>query len=140
MGKKVYGFEIWDNDSNEIGDFMLYTIRDNFLKPGLEKFELGWKDLFSLENLIGCLKHNNIDKLFTYQPNLCETVCSAPYELNTEYEFEMCESDGKWNRFGHHEISLSKKEKEVFNKNKIQLISLTEKEICELEKTLKFHY
>ncbi len=141
MEKKIYGFEIHDND-NSLNDngFMLYTIKENFLTPVIEKFERGFGTLFKFEEMIKCLKYNRIKTLHTYQPHNCETVCSAPYEINTDYEFELCQFDGKWNRFNHYEIHPSETEEKIFKENKIELVSLTKKEISKLERNLKFQY
>ncbi len=135
--KKVYGFEIFDNDSKAIEGFMLYTKRNNLLRPALKKFEQGWKELFTFEGMVTCLEYNKIAKLFTYHPD-SQIICCHPYEINNEFEFELCGFEG-WNRFNHLEIFLSPKEKETLQKAKIELIHLKEEEISELERNLRFH-
>lgn len=139
--KRVFGFEIWDNDYFENNSqFMLYTIKNNYLKPVLKKFELGWDELFDFSNVLKCLKYNNVNRLYTYHPTIDETLCSAPYELNTEEELNGCEFDGKWNRFYHLEIFLSGEKIDSMKKNNIKLIHLNNGDVKDLEKKLKLHY
>ncbi len=138
--KRVFGFEILDSDYSEnLGQFMLYTIKNNHLKPVLKKFESGWDELFDFSTILKCLKYNNVNKLYTYHPTIEETLCSAPYELNTEEELNRCEFDGKWNRFYHLEIFISGEKIRSLIKNNIKLIHLNKEEIRELESKLKFY-
>ena len=136
--KKVYGFQIFDNDLKKITGFMIYTKRENLLRPAVEDFEKGWDELFSLGGLIACLKYNKIKEVHTYHPN-SETVCSHPYEINNDEDFAMCQEGGGWNRFDHMEIVLSHDEDKILEKENIQLTSLNEEESSKLEKGLRFH-
>jgi hypothetical protein len=139
--KKVFGFEIFDKDYVEGKEqFMIYTLNNKMLKPVLRKFELGWKELFDFQTFLGCLRYNDVSKLYTYHPNVLETLCSFPYELNDNEELKKCELDGKWNRFYHLEIFFSGKKTNQIMKNNIEIIHLTKEEVRELEGKLKFHY
>jgi hypothetical protein len=119
---------------------MLYIIKDNMLKPVIKEFEMGHNKMFRFNQMIECLKFNKINKLLTYSPSYSETVCSAPYEINNEEELEQCEVEGKWNRFSHLEIFLSKEEEKILKDNNLILIRLNEDEINKLESKLKFYH
>lgn len=139
--KKVYGFTIRDTD-NKYSEYtyMLYTKQKNFLKPVVKLFEQGHKDTFTIDQLVACLNHNQINKLYTYTPLDDYTLCIQPYEIINDEDLKICEYDGYWQRYTHLEISLTQREKSKFAKNKIELKTLTQKEIQKLEKTLKHHY
>lgn len=137
--KTVYVFKVWDNQGvNTPEKFMLYTIKDDFLKPTLEDFARGCTNFFSFQTMISCLECNKIKTITTYHPN-SETVCSQPYELNNEETIEACKSDGEWNRFEHQGVDFSHKEIKILKKYGIELIELNEKEISELEKKLNYY-
>ena len=139
--KHVYGFEILDNDYREIQDkgFMLYTIKNDLLTPVIREFENSGGELFSSNTMLECLNYNNIKELVTYAPDNYKTVCSAPYETEEGMQGETEKFDNDY-RFHHIEISLTKEQKTKLKENNIKLIYLNDKEINDLEKSLRDHY
>lgn len=132
---KIFIFEVINNDHDGHG-FMLYEIKKNFLKPIKKYFERGWNVLMGEYESLNYLKNSKINEVITFQPD-SEIVYSHPYELNTEEEIEMCENDGKWNRFEHLEVINSKFE-EILKKDGIKLLRLNSKETDELTESLNF--
>lgn len=139
MSKEVYGFEITDNDHVSSNGYMLYTNKKGLLTPAIEEFQKGLSTFFNFDNMINVLKNNKISQLITYFPQNLDTICKHPYEITNDDDFEACKDDGNWNKYNHSEIYLNKEKVLIFKKNNIKLKKLSNKEISELERTLKFH-
>ena len=138
--KTVYVFEIQDTymEIEDVENFMLYTKKNNLLRPAIDAFERGDNKLFSFQSMVSCLKYNKVSEIITYLPN-SETVCSHPYELEDKEIIDECEKEGYWNRFNHQEVDFSNKESEILKKENIKIISLNDEEVSKLEKKLKLH-
>ncbi len=137
---EIYLFEIIDNDYKENeNNLMLYKIKNFFLTPLIDDFEKGHPKFPCFENIMHYLNEQKINTITTYFPTDLDTVCSHPYEIgdftNEEIEFGAC-----LHRFYHLEFSPLKEQIKILGENKINIIYLKDKEISDLEKSLKFHY
>ena len=133
--KQVYIFEVIDNDFGERG-YMLYTNKNNKMTPVIEPFD--WKgDFLKLDEIISVLQEYKITELITYHPQ-SDKVCSRPYEISNEDDFQACAEDGNWNLLNHMDIYLGQKDEDKFKENNISIKRLNDEEISELEDKLTF--
>ncbi len=136
---ELYIFEIRDNDRDYSDiNLIVYGIKNSFMTPLNDKFKIGFSAFPSFENIMDHLTNKKINTLNTYSPNNLELVCSQPYELG-DFTDEEISSGACFYRFDHLEFFPSKKEKQILKENKINIKHLNNREVTELEKTLKYH-
>lgn len=95
-----YVFRVTNND-NGIKGYVHYTKEENRLICALEEFENEHRLLGSLEVLVLYLKSKKLTRIITFFPDT-EKVCSHPYEITSEDDFQACEADGLWYK-SHHQ-------------------------------------
>jgi hypothetical protein len=140
--KKIYGFEVIDVESRQIEKtYMLYYLQKDILRPIIQKFEnpANNEDLLFFNDLKQYVIKNNIKQIITYSPHDSDTVCSSPYLISSEFDFEECQSKGIWDRYIHSEIILNEREERILKDNNIRIKLLNNKDRNNLEKKLKLH-
>lgn len=119
MRKKIYVFNI---ESGKDKGYMIYYPHKKILKPIFKELHLSFlSNLMDLHNLTTNLIYNDIDKIYTYQPNMELVIKNS--NKNEKYQI------------AHNK--LNEKDKNFLQSYGIKSIELNDKQISKLEKKIQ---